>query len=90
VADRLVSWNMVDRASELLEKCLEESPGHPGLLRRLGRIRLAQGRTGEAIPLLEQAVAHDRLMAPMRSAAQDDAALTPQPPAADGADPPGI
>jgi cytochrome c-type biogenesis protein CcmH/NrfG len=67
VADRLLAWHEPDSASELIEKYLRKNPGHPELLRRLGRIRLAQGRPREAAALLEQAVAHDRIMAPLRS-----------------------
>jgi cytochrome c-type biogenesis protein CcmH/NrfG len=69
VADRLIAWREIERASELLEKYLRRNPGHPELLRRMGRIRLVQGRPREAAALLEQAVAHDRLMAPMREGA---------------------
>jgi hypothetical protein len=66
VADRLIAWHEVDKAGELLEKYLRKKPGHPELLRRLGRIRLVQRRPREAAALLEQAVAHDRMMAPLR------------------------
>ena len=67
VIDRLLAWRENERASELLEKYLRRNPGHPDLLRRLGRARLAQGRPREAAALLEQAVRHDRIMAPLRS-----------------------
>ena len=69
VIDRLLAWQELDKASELLEKYLRRNPGHPELLRRMGRIRLVQGRPREAAVLLEQAVAHDRIMAPLRSGA---------------------
>lgn len=69
VIDRLVAWRELERASELLDKYLRRNPGHPELLRRMGRIRLVQGRPREAAALLEQAVAHDRIMAPLRSGA---------------------
>jgi cytochrome c-type biogenesis protein CcmH/NrfG len=69
VADRLISWREVDRAAELLEKYLRRNPGHPELLRRMGRIRLAQGRPREAAELLKQAIAHDKMMAPLREGA---------------------
>ncbi|MBT8136759.1 MAG: hypothetical protein KJO54_07075 [Gammaproteobacteria bacterium] len=62
ISDRLVSWRMLDDASDVLVRCLDAHPFHPRLLRRLGRIRLAQGRPEEAAPLLEQALAHQRLM----------------------------
>lgn len=63
ISDRLVSWKMLDDASEVLQKCLDTHPLHPKLLQRLGKIRLAQGRPQDAAPLLEQALAHHRLMA---------------------------
>ena len=67
VADRLIAWKEVDRASELLEKYLRKKPGHPDLLRRMGHIRLMQGRPREAAAFLEQAVAHDKMMAALRA-----------------------
>jgi tetratricopeptide (TPR) repeat protein len=69
VVDRLLAWRENERACELLEKYLRRNPGHPELLRRMGRARLAQGRPKEAAALLEQAVRHDRIMAPLRSEA---------------------
>jgi len=62
IADRLVSWNMLESASGVLERVLERHPYHPDLLRRLGRIRLAQGLPHEAIPLLKLAITHDKQM----------------------------
>ena len=62
ISERLVSWRMLDDASDVLLRCLDAHPFHPKLLHRLGRIRLAQGRPKEAAPLLEQALAHHRLM----------------------------
>ncbi|MDH3646912.1 MAG: hypothetical protein OER80_09070 [Gammaproteobacteria bacterium] len=63
ISERLASWEMLDDASDVLQNCLNAHPFHPKLLQRLGRIRLAQGRPEEAAPLLEQALAHHRLMA---------------------------
>ncbi len=63
ISDRLVSWNMLESASSVLERALESHPYHPELLRRLGRIRLSQGLPHEAIPLLKLAIAHDQKMA---------------------------
>lgn len=63
IADRLASWQMLEDACDVLERCLERHPAHPLLLQRLGRLRLDQGRPEEARPLLEQALAHHRLRA---------------------------
>lgn len=63
IADRLASWQMLDDACDVLERCLVRYPAHPLLLQRLGRLRLDQGRPEEARPLFEQALAHHRLRA---------------------------
>lgn len=57
-----MSWNMLESASSVLERVLEKHPYNPELLRRLGRIRLAQGLPHEAIPYLKLAIAHDAMM----------------------------
>ena len=62
ISDRLVSWRMLDDAATVLQNCLKRYPGQPELTRRLGRIRLQQGDVDAAVPFLESAVAHDRLM----------------------------
>ena len=66
ISDRLMAWNMLENASAVLEHCLDRHPQNPHLLRRLGRVKLAQGRPEEAAPLLKQALAHLRLSAPLR------------------------
>ena len=53
---------MLESASSVLERILDRHPYHPEILRRLGRIRLAQGQPQEAIPLLKLAIAHDQRM----------------------------
>lgn len=58
ISDRLLAWNMLDSASSVLERNLEKHPYHPELLRRLGRVRLAQGLPQEAIPYLKLAIHH--------------------------------
>lgn len=65
ISDRLVAWNMLESASGVLERALEKHPYNPDLLRRLGRIRLAQGLPQEAIPFLKLAIAHDQMSAPI-------------------------
>ncbi len=66
ISDRLMGWNMLESASGVLERVLERHPYNPELLRRLGRIRLAQGLPHEAIPYLKLAIAHDEMMDPLR------------------------
>ena len=67
ISDRLVAWKMLDDAADVLQKCLKRYPGQPELTRRLGRIRLKQGNAGDALPFLESAVAHDRMMSRTRN-----------------------
>ena len=62
ISDRLAAWSMLEDASTVLEKCLTKYPGNPELMRRLGRIKLAQGHPREAATLLEGALAHYRMM----------------------------
>jgi len=61
ISDRLLAWNMLDSAASVLERNLEKHPYHPDLLRRLGRVRLAQGLPQEAIPFLKLAIQHDKI-----------------------------
>lgn len=55
-SDHLVSRDQIDAAAEILVRYLEKHPPRPGVLRRLARIRMAQGRPAEAVPLLRQAL----------------------------------
>ena len=66
-----MAWNMLESASSVLERVLERHPYNPELLRRLGRIRLAQGLPHEAIPYLKLAIAHDEMMDPLRRPRRD-------------------
>lgn len=61
ITDRLLAWDMLDSAASVLETSLESHPYHPDLLRRLGRVRLAQGLPQEAIPYLKLAIQHDQI-----------------------------
>ncbi len=56
-SDALMAKARPDEAAKILERYLAVHPPNPEVLRRLGRIRLAQGRPAEAAPLLEQALA---------------------------------
>ncbi|MEM7082187.1 MAG: tetratricopeptide repeat protein [Pseudomonadota bacterium] len=60
ITDRLLAWDMLDSAATVLETSLESNPYHPELLRRLGKVRLAQGLPQEAIPYLKLAIQHDQ------------------------------
>lgn len=61
ITDRLLAWDMLDSAASVLETSLESHPCNPELLRRLGRVRLAQGLPQEAIPYLKLAIQHDQM-----------------------------
>ncbi len=60
ISDRLLAWNMLDSAASVLERNLERHPYNPDLLRRLGKVRLAQGLPQEAVPFLKLAIQHDQ------------------------------
>lgn len=68
-ADHLVSKRHYIAAAKILERYLNLHPPHASILRRLGRIRLRQGRPAEAIPLLCEALQLDRRAAPVPAAA---------------------
>lgn len=59
-SDHLVSQRHFMAAAKILERYLILHPPHASVLRRLGRIRLRQGRPGDAVPLLTAALALDR------------------------------
>ena len=70
ISDRLMGWNMLESASGVLERALEQHPYNPELLRRLGRVRLAQGLPQEAVPFLKLAIAHDQLSGRSKASAR--------------------
>ncbi|MFK8028898.1 MAG: tetratricopeptide repeat protein [Gammaproteobacteria bacterium] len=55
-ADHLVGKKRLDAAASILRNYLSTNQPDPQVLQRLGRIYLAQGRSAEAIPLLQQAL----------------------------------
>lgn len=55
-ADHLVDKGRLDAAASILENYLSAHPQNPEILRRLGRIRLEQGRADEAMTLLQSAL----------------------------------
>lgn len=59
-ADHLVSRRHYLAAARILERYLKIYTPHSSVLRRLGRIRLHQGRPADAVPLLSAALALDR------------------------------
>lgn len=59
-SDHLVSKRHYVAAAKILERYLNLHPPHASVLRRLGRIRLRQGRPCEAVPLLAAALTLDR------------------------------
>lgn len=68
-ADHLVSKRHYVAAAKILERYLLLHPPHASILRRLGRIRLRQGRPGDAVPLLCAALQLDRQGATVTPAA---------------------
>lgn len=67
-ADHLIGKRHYLAAANILERYLNLHPPHSGVLRRLGRIRLFQGRPADAVPLLTAALTLDRT-APVADAA---------------------
>ena len=55
-ADHLMAKGRLDAAASILQNYLSTSRPEPEVLQRLGRIYLAQGRSAEAVPLLQQAL----------------------------------
>lgn len=55
-ADHLVSKGRFDAAASILQNYLSTNRPDPQVLQRLGRIYLSQGRSAEAVPLLQQAL----------------------------------
>ncbi|MFK8028908.1 MAG: tetratricopeptide repeat protein [Gammaproteobacteria bacterium] len=61
ITDRLLAWDLLDSAASVLETSLESHPYNPELLRRLGKVRLAQGLPQDAIPYLKLAMQQDQM-----------------------------
>ena len=55
-SDHLIAEKYYDAAAIILERYLNIHPPHARVLRRLGRVRLFQGRPQEAVPLLARAL----------------------------------
>ena len=55
-SDKCLARRRVDEAASILERYLHTYPPHAEVLRRLGQIRLSQGRPKDAAPLLRQAL----------------------------------
>lgn len=55
-SDKCLARRRVDAAASILERYLHVYPPHAEVLRRLGQIRLTQGRPKDAAPLLRQAL----------------------------------
>lgn len=75
-ADHLVAKGRLDAAASILKNYLSTNKPLPEILHRLARILLAQGRSAEAVPYLQQALTefkHDEaeieLPAPMEASA---------------------
>lgn len=55
-ADHLVAKGRLDAAASILKNYLSTNAAMPEILQRLARILLAQGRSAEAVPYLQQAL----------------------------------
>ncbi len=55
-ADHLVSKGRLDAAASILQNYLSTNDPEPMVMQRLGRIYLTQGRSAEAVPLLQEAL----------------------------------
>ena len=55
-SDHLIGEKYYDAAANILERYLNMHPPHARVLRRLGRVRMYQGRPADAVPLLSRAL----------------------------------
>lgn len=55
-SDHLITGKYYEAAAKILERYLNMHPPHAHVLRRLGRVRLFQGRPKDAVPLLAHAL----------------------------------
>ena len=59
-SDHLAENEHYVAAAKILERYLNLHPPHASVLRRLGRIRMMQGRPADAVPLLSAALQLER------------------------------
>lgn len=75
-ADHLIATRRFDAAASILQNYLSAHPPYPGILRRLGKIRLSQGRPRDAVILFRAALRkytvakHERSREPVADPAQ--------------------
>ena len=62
-SDHLIANEHFVAAAKILQRYLDLHPPHSSVLRRLGRIRLLQGRPNDAVPLLTEALRLERPLA---------------------------
>jgi len=60
IASILIDSGQTDAAGQALQQAAELFPNYPYTLENLARVRMAQNRAGDAVPLLLQATALDR------------------------------
>ncbi|MBT8136043.1 MAG: hypothetical protein KJO54_03410 [Gammaproteobacteria bacterium] len=61
-SDHLVVEKHYAAAASILERYLHIHPPHASVLRRLGKVRLFQGRPHDAVPLLSRALQMETIL----------------------------
>ncbi len=69
-ADHLVSKGRLDAAASILRNYLSTNEPEPMVMQRLGRIYLSQGRSAEAVPMLQEALEYFQKQAIENSSSQ--------------------